>query len=275
MKETVPQKVRPYRRSVIARKMLMPALAAPAAFVLAGYLFVSSASSFAARPAQDTDIDTDTIHYDSGGLLMDAFVAKPKAGGQHPAVLVIHGEQGLDDSMRAIARQFAAAGFVALAPDLTSRLGGTRTPGQMAQAVRQLSPNLTLQDLRAALAFLRKDAGVDSARISSVGFGWGGWRSFTLAASEPELYRAVVYSGASPTQGFDAIHAPVLANYAQYDFRITGNALWTEKAMDGAGKKFTYYVYPKVRHAFYSEGPQYDAEAAKLAWTRTLDFLRR
>ncbi len=71
------------------------------------------------------------------------------------------------------------------------------------------------------------------------------------------------------------MRAPVLANYAQYDFRITGNALQTEKAMTGAGKKFTYYVYPGVQRAFYNEGPQYDAAAAQLAWTRTLDFLRK
>jgi len=275
MKEIVARERRLDSRSFIARKLPALALATVAAFVLSGYLFVSNAPSFAAQPAQEASIDTDTIHYDSGGFNLDAFVAKPKGGGQHPAVLVIHGEQGLDESMRTIAKQFAAAGLVALAPDLTSRLGGTRSPAQMAQAVGQLSLNLTLHDLRAAFAFLQKDADVDPSKISSVGFGWGGWRSFMLATSVPELYRAVVYSGSMPSQGFESIHAPVLANYAQYDFRVTGNALWTEKTMADAGKKFTYYVYPKVYHAFYTEGPQYDAEAAKLAWTRTLDFLQK
>jgi carboxymethylenebutenolidase len=263
-------------RFSIARKWLAVAAAAAAATVLlAGFLFVSNAASFASRPAQDAGIDTSAIHYDSNGIPVEAFEARPKGGGQHPAVLVIHGEQGLDDSMRAIAKQFAEAGFVALAPDLTSRLGGSRTPGQMAQAVRQLTPNSTVQDLQAAFVFLRKDTGVDASRISSVGFGWGGWRSFMLAESVPELSRAVVYSGATPSQGFETIHAPVLANYAQYDFRATGNAVLTEKTMAGAGKKFTYYIYPNVQHAFYSDGPQYDAEAAKLAWARTLDFLRK
>jgi carboxymethylenebutenolidase len=122
---------------------------------------------------------------------------------------------------------------------------------------------------------LHDDADVDSSKISSVGFGWGGWRSFMLATSVPELYRAVVYSGSIPSDGYDSIHAPVLANYAQFDFRVTGNALWTERTMTATGKKFTYFVYPKVYHAFYAEGPQYDAAAAKLAWSRTLEFLQK
>jgi carboxymethylenebutenolidase len=272
MKRKTPPQIRLRCRS-IARAMWFSGLAA--AIFLAGAFRVSRASPIAPRPAQDADIETDTIHYDSSGIAMDAFIAKPRNGGPHPAVLVIHGEQGLDDSMRAIARQFAAAGFVALAPDLTSRLGGTRAPAQMALAVRQLPPNRTLQDLRAAFAFLQKEPGVEPAHISSVGFGWGGWRSFMLASSVQELYRAVVYSGATPTQGFDDLHAPVLGNYAQYDFRTTGNALQTEKGMTSAGKKFTYFVYPGVQRAFYSEGPQFDAAAAKLAWSRTLDFLQK
>jgi carboxymethylenebutenolidase len=241
-------------------------------------LFVSMASPLPVAAAQEpaaANVATETIHYDSGGFHIDALVAKPAGGGKHPAVLVIHDNQGLNDSIREIAKQFAAAGFVALAPDFTSRLGGTRTPDQMAQAVGQLSPNLSVQDARAAFAYLQKDLDVDAARISTVGFGWGGWRSFMLAVSVPELYRAVVYCGSTPSQGFDTVHAPVLAHYAQFDFRTTGNALLTEKTMIEAGKKFTYFVYPQVNRAFYGPGTQYSADAAKVAWTRTLDFLQK
>jgi carboxymethylenebutenolidase len=187
---------------------------------------------------------------------------------------VIHDNQGLNDTIRDIAKQLADAGFLALAPDFTSRLGGARTPDQMGQAVGQLSPNLTVQDARAAFAYLQKDSDVDAAKISTVGFGWGGWRSFMLAVSVPELYRAVVYCGSTPSQSFDAVHAPVLAHYATFDFRTTGNAILTEKMMSEAGKKFTYFVYPQVNRGFYAPGLQYSADASKLAWTRTLDFLR-
>jgi carboxymethylenebutenolidase len=264
-------------RGFARRSVLTFALAAAGIFVSTSYLLYLNVWA-AARPQQDlqsANIDATMVQYDSGGLNIDAYLAKPKGGGKNPAVIVIHDNQGLNDSMRDVSRQFAAAGFVVMTPDLASRLGSQKAPGQAMQAINQLSPTLTVQDLRAAFAYLQKDPDVDPAKISAVGFGWGGWRSFMLATSVPELYRAVVYSGATPTQGFENVHAPVLGNYAQFDFRVTGNAIWTEKTMHDAGKEFTYYVYPNVYHAFYNPGPQYNADAAKLAWTRTLDFLKK
>jgi len=253
-------------------------IAPAAAIFFAVSFFLAIASPLRAAPAQEvsaSNVATETIQYDSGGFNIDEFVAKPASGGKHPAVLVIHDNQGLNDSIRDIAKQFAAAGFFAFAPDFTSRLGGIRTPDQMAEAVGRLSPNLSVQDARAAFAYLQKDSDVDAAKIYAVGFGWGGWRSFMLAVSAPELYRAVVYCGSTPSQSFDAVHAPILAQYAQYDFRTTGNALLTEKTMTEAGKKFTYFVYPQVNRGFFAPGVQHDADAAQLAWTRTLDFLRK
>jgi carboxymethylenebutenolidase len=241
-------------------------------------LFRSATSLLHTVSAQETsaaNLASETIHYDSGGFNIDAFVAKPAGEGKHPAILVIHDSQGLNDSIRDIAKQFAAAGFFAMAPDFTSRLGGTRTPDQMADAVARLSPNLSVQDARAAFAYLQKDPEVDAAKISTVGFGWGGWRSFMLAVSVRELYRAVIYCGSPPSQGFDSIHVLVLAHYAEFDFRTTGNALVIEKSMAEAGKKFTYFVYPQVNRGFYAPGTQYSPDAAKLAWTRTLDFLQK
>jgi carboxymethylenebutenolidase len=278
MNDTGTQEVCLNHRRFARRKLLAPDMATAVAIFFAVSLFVSLASPLPAAPAQEAsaaNVATETIQYDSGGFKIDGFVAKPAGGGKHPAVLVVHDSLGLNDSIREIAKQFAAAGFFALAPDLTSRLGGTRTPDQMAQAVGQLSPNLSVQDTRAAVAYLQKDSDVDAAKISAVGFGWGGWRSFMLAVSVPELYRAVVYCGSAPSQSFDTVHAPVLAHYAQFDFRGTGNALLTEKTMTEAGKKFTYFVYPQVNRAFYAPGMQYNADAAKLAWTRTLDFLQK
>ncbi len=256
-------------------KSFLISIAAPLAIFLAGSFATTFSSPLHASSTEESAVTTETVHFDSGGFNIDAFVARPSGAGKHAAVLVIHDSLGLNDSIRDIAKQFAAAGFVALAPDFTSRRGGARTPDQMAQVVSQLSPNLTVEDTRSAFDFLRKDSAVDAARISTVGFGWGGWRSFMLAVSAPELYRAVIYSGTTPSQSFDAVHATILAHYAQYDFRTTGNALVTEKAMTEAGKHFSYFVYPQAYRAFYVPGTQYNAEAAKLAWTRTLDFLRK
>ncbi len=262
-------------RRFARRKCLARDIVSALTIVFGASFLAFIASPLRAAPAQEAaSVATETIHYDSGGFNIDAFVAKPAGEGKHPAVLVIHDNEGLNDSIREITKRFASEGFVALAPDFTSRLGGTRMPDQMAQAVRQLSPNFSVQDARAAFAYLQKDPDVDTAKISTVGFGWGGWRSFVLAISVPELYRAVIYCGTTPSESFDAVRVPVLAQYAEYDFRTTGNALLTEKMMTEAGKHFTYFDYPQVYRGFYAPGMQYNAEAAKLAWTRTLEFLK-
>jgi carboxymethylenebutenolidase len=230
-----------------------------------------------ATSAQKTaaaNVKTETIQYESGGFTIDAFIARSAGDGKHPAVLIIHDSQGLNDSVREIARQFAAAGFFALAPDLVSRLGRKSAPEQNSQNALQLPPNVTVTDVQAAFAYLQKDPEVDATRISTVGFGWGGWRSLMLAASTPDLYRAVEYCGTTPSQSLEASRAPVLAHYAQFDFRTTGNALVTEKMMSAAGKKFSYFVYPQTNRGFYFMGSQYNADAARLAWNRTLDFLK-
>jgi len=177
-----------------------------------------------------------------------------------------------------VARRFAAEGFVTLAPDLLSRIGTTakmKTPEEATEAIAALPLLDTIADLRGGFDFLAQRPEVDSQKIACVGFCWGGWRSFMLATVEPKLYRAIVFYGSSPDSGFEKIQAPVLAHYAKWDNRITGNALWTDEKMKQAGKKFQYYVYPDTDHAFFNDtGPRYNPQAAKLAWTRTLEFLR-
>jgi carboxymethylenebutenolidase len=243
-------------------------------------LLLGSTAPAATQPASAQEnnaagVSTETVQYESGGVRFSAFVAKPTGEGKHAAVIVIHDNQGLTDAIRDAVRQFAAAGFLAIAPDLVSRAGGTKSPQQAQGALAKIPPDQTVEDLRGCFAFLQTYPGVDPARISSVGYGWGGWRSFRLASTVSDLYRAVVFYGATPTDGLQNIHAPVLANYAQYDFFDTGNSIWTENTMKDSGKKFTYYVYPKTFRAFANAGsPRYDAEAAKLAWARTLDFLQ-
>jgi len=234
-----------------------------------------SAAAFTSRQrAQEANPDKEIVNYDSGGENIRAFLAMPQGEGNHPAVIVIHDNQGLNDGIRQVARQLATAGFVAMVPDLVSRAGGTKTPRQAEGVLASLSPEQSVDDLRAGFAFLEKYPGVDTSKISSIGFGWGGWRSFKLAATLPKLYHAVVFYGATPVDGLENVHASVLANYAQYDFFDTGNSIWTEDTMKQFGGKFLYYIYPKTFRGFFStDGPYYDAEAAKLAWSRTLEFL--
>jgi carboxymethylenebutenolidase len=248
--------------------------AALAALMLFGSSFRAEPRTPNALP-QAGDVNAETVQYSSGEAKIEAYLAKPKSSGKHPAVVVVHDTQGLSENIEDVSRRFAAEGFVALAPDLLSRGGGTKSAQQASGAIAQLSPDRTVDDLKAALDFLGKNPDVDPAQISAIGFGWGGWRVFRMAAATPSLSHAVIFYGVTPTDGLDGIHAPVLAHYAQYDFRITGNALWTERTMAGLGEKFADYVYTKAQRGFFDEkGNTYDPDAAKLAWTRTLDFLK-
>ena len=228
--------------------------------------------------AEATNVSAETVRFPSGQVQMEGYLVKPKSSGRHPAILVIHENRGLNEHIRDVARRFAAEGLVALAPDLLSRVGGTgsmQAQQDATEAIGLLPVYGVLDDLRAGFRFLENDSAVDSQKIASVGFCWGGWRSFMLATVEPKLYRAVVFYGSSPDSGFEKIQAPVLAHYAKWDNRITGNALWTEKEMQQAGKQYQYHVYPETEHAFFNDtSPRHNPEASQLAWRRTLEFLR-
>jgi carboxymethylenebutenolidase len=273
MRPDISKKVYVGHRGVFRRQILLkPAALAVCAFAAGMYLLGSPA---VASPRPPQDANAETVQYDSGGTSISAYLVKPSGSGKHPAVLLVHDNQGLTDGVRDLARQFAAAGFLTLAPDLASRAGGSKSPQQAQGALNQMQGSAQIDDLSAGFAYLQKDPDVDASKISSVGFGWGGWRTLKLASAVPELYRAVVYCGATPNEGLATIKAPVMANYAQYDFRVTGGAIPTEKELKSMGKKFTYYVYPNTDRAFFNPAnPRYDAEAAKQAWGRTVDFLQ-
>ena len=227
------------------------------------------------RESQEGSQGAEVVNYVSRGRQISAFLVTPQGPGKHPAVIVIHDNQGLSDGIRNVARQLAAAGFVAMAPDLLPRAGNPRNPQQAQTIIADLSPQQSVEDLSAAFAFLQKYPDVDTGKISSIGFGWGGWRTFKLAATLPGLYHAVIFYGSTPVDGLQNVHASVLANYAQYDFFDTGNSIWTEETLKQSGGKFSYFIYPKTFRGFFDpEAPQYDADAARLAWSRTLDFLK-
>ena len=244
------------------------------------------------------------VEYPSGTTSIEAYLARPSSGAgvRSPAVIVIHDDQGLTDAVKETARLFAAAGFVALAPDLVSRLADRpqQVPagrGRRPAPVAPLSLNQTAQDVSAAFAFLQTDAGVDPERISVAGFGWGGWRAFKLAELTPTLHRAVVFYGTTlDDRHLFKIRAPVLGHYAEYDFGTTAQVLATKRRMGG---RFTYYIYPDMDRGFFggssgaidyealirgreSQNPASQADTAsgrvtdavRLAWSRTLDFLR-
>jgi len=271
-----------YKTGKTTRRELLQSLIAITGSYAAAHLFLESsglaATLIAQREAAAANLDTETVSYPSGNLQIQAYLAKPRGAGRQRAVIVIHENRGLNEHIRDVARRLASEGFLALAPDLLSRAGGTanmRTPNDATEAIGLLPINAVLDDLKAGFEFLTKRPDVDPEKISSVGFCWGGWRSFMMATSVPTLDRAVVFYGSTPPSGLESIRASVLAHYAQWDYAITGNALITDETMKKAGKQFQYYVYPETDHAFFNDtGPRHNPAAAALAWRRTLEFLR-
>jgi carboxymethylenebutenolidase len=270
----------PCQENKLARRKLLKSLLAVASGYTAARLLLDpyavGASSPLPQDAAVANVDADTIHYSFGETQIEGYLAKPKGDSKYPAILVIHDRAGLNGSVRDVTKRFAAEGFVAMAPDLLSGAGGTgkfKGP-EVAAAVNRIPINIGLDDLKAGFEYLQKNPNVDPQKISVVGFGWGGWRAFSLASMEPDLYRTVVFYASTPVNGLEDVHAPVLANYAQFDFRNTGNAIPTRNQMKELGKKFSYFDYPNTYAGFFSPGPRFDSDAAKLAWSRTLDFLR-
>jgi carboxymethylenebutenolidase len=269
---------------------------AAASLVLGLATWIAAAGAGAQAPPPPASVETQSVQYPSGTAMIEAYVARPKGGSRRPGVIVLHDDLGLNSRFKELAHQFADAGFVALAPHLPSR---SKTPASEPRdgrpqrtAVVDLPSTQSVADLRSAFALLEKDPGVDAARVSAVGVGWGEYRVWQLAQSTPALYRAVVFYGVTPTNDdqLRTIQTPVLGHYAELDYLITARVLKTKQLL---GNRFTYYVYPTVP-GFFGGGtgqiqpatggsvislpgasPQAAAaSAAKLAWTRTLAFLR-
>jgi carboxymethylenebutenolidase len=202
---------------------------------------------------------------------------KPAGGTTRlPAVLVLHENRGLNPHIEDIARRLALDGFLAFATDALFPLGGY--PGDEDKA-RELFPKLdaakTRADLVAATRLLQSSP-ESNGQVGVVGFCWGGNQANYLATQVPELRAAVPFYGAPPPAPEVAkIKAALLIHYAGADERL--NASWPayEAALKAAGTRYEAYTYAGVQHGFNNDtAPRFDAEAAKLAWQRTVSFFK-
>ncbi len=209
---------------------------------------------------------------------MKGYLARPASTtGKLPGVLVVHENRGLNPHIEDIARRLALANFVAFAPDALAPLGGY--PGDEDKA-REVFPKLdqakTREDFLAAAAWLKARPEC-TGRIGTVGFCYGGGMVNFLATRLPDLAAAVpFYGSAPPSEDVPNIKAPLLIHYAETDERI--NAAWPgyETALKAAGVKYARHQYPGTQHGFNNDTtPRYDADAAKLAWQRTIEFFNQ
>lgn len=227
--------------------------------------------------ADDPRITTDVIEYPSpdGHGTIKGLMARPAdASGPLPGVVVVHENRGLNPYIEDVVRRTALAGYVALGPDGLTPLGGyPGTDDEGREMQRTLDRNKLFEDFVAAYGHLRADASVTD-KVGCVGFCYGGGVCNALAVRLPELAASVPFYGPAPaSEDVAQINAPLLIHFAGLDERI--NAGWPsyEEALTANGNEFTAHFYDDTNHGFHNDTtPRYDAAAAELAWSRTLDF---
>jgi carboxymethylenebutenolidase len=228
----------------------------------------------------DARINTETITYESpqGGGKMRGLLARPKAeDAKFPAVLVIHENRGLNPYIEDVARRLAVQGFLALAPDALTPLGGypgNDDEGRAMQAKR--NPAQMIEDFIAAAELLKAHP-KSNGKVGAVGFCYGGGVVNTLAFRIPKTIAAgVPFYGRQPSaDNVPEIEAPLLIHYAGLDTRVNEGWPAFERALKASNKKYEAFIYPNVNHGFHNDTtPRYDKQAAGLAWTRTIEFFK-
>jgi carboxymethylenebutenolidase len=218
------------------------------------------------------------------------FLAKPAGRGPFPGMIVIHENRGVTDYIKDVTRELARAGYASLAVNLVSRSLGPDYPGGSDEALKalgQLSDAAAMADLDAGMDYLKKQPVVFTNSIGCMGFCMGGRYSLLFAGHRRDLGAAVVFYGRtnnkitelqslSPIDRVPEIAAPILCSYGAADAGIpVADAEALEAALKKQGKTYDFKIYPGAKHAFHREGPNYQAEAAKDSWQRSVAWLDR
>jgi carboxymethylenebutenolidase len=286
MGETVEKLVQEFRagkmsrREFIQQAVVLTGSLAAAISLIDAPLF---SSAYAAQvDPNDPTLTSSNINFAAeDGASIGGYLTRPKGEDKRPAVVVIHEWNGINDHIRDVARRLAKAGYVALAPDLLSRQGGTSSfPSVSAanEAAVKLPDEQITKDLIGAVKFLKAQNFV-RPKIGVIGFCWGGGKTLMFTTRSKDLAASVIYYGDNPRNLEDVknITAPVLGQYGGADERITSGVPKLEEAMKKYGKSFEYKIYAGAPHSFNSDtSPRsYREEAAREAWATTLEFFKK
>lgn len=272
-----------YAHSKLDRKQFMERLS----LFAVGGVTVSSLMSFMSPNYKDTmtiapddpKLKSDYITYDSpkGGGNIRGLLSKPTdADKKLPGIIVIHENRGLNPYIEDVVRRAALEGFVSLAPDALTPLGGypgNDDDGRTMQ--KQRDRNEMIEDFIAAYEYLLNHEDCNG-KVGVVGFCFGGWMANVMAVRLPELGAAVPFYGRQPNvEETASIKAPLLLQYAELDTRVNKGWPAYEAALKANNIEHTAYVYEGVNHGFHNNTtPRYDRTAADLAWKRTIDFFK-
>jgi carboxymethylenebutenolidase len=227
-------------------------------------------------PPDDARLATERLAYDSPKGKISGYLARPKAKGKRPTVLVVHENRGLNPHLEDVARRLALEGFLAYAVDLLSLVGGTPASED---AARELHPKMNQDDAVAALVSgvsVLKAHAESTGKVGAVGFCFGGLMINRLAASSGDLDAGVAYYGRQiPAAQVPNIKASLLLHYAENDEGVNTGIAY-EAALKANNKKYTIHTYPGTQHAFNNDtgAARYNKAAADLAWSRTLAFFK-
>jgi carboxymethylenebutenolidase len=229
-------------------------------------------------PEGDPELSTGDVTFTSGSDEIFGYLARPVAEGVYPAIMICHENRGLTDHIRDVARRFAKNGYVALAPDLLAREGGTPTLDR--DAVPGLLTDAGIErhvgDFMAAYEYLGAQEFVDAERVGMNGYCFGGGVTWQTATQLPLKAAAPFYGPAPDLEQVPNIQAAVLGVYAESDERINGGLPDLEAALDAAGTTYEIKIYPGVDHAFHNDtGERFNEEQALQAWNDMLAWFEQ
>lgn len=273
-----------YTHKPLPRRVFIERLSALVGGTAAAYALLPLLDNNFAVAAQveenDPRISVERVTYKGAGTDMKAYVAVPAGGAKAPAVVVIHENRGLNAHIEDVARRAAAAGFVAVAPDGLSPMGGTPADQDQArEMIGKLDRDQTIANLVATVAYAAKHPR-SIGKVGCVGFCWGGGMTNQMAVHAKMAGIAAVapFYGSQPTaEDVAKIKVPIQAHYAGIDERIDAGIPAFEAALKANKIKYEIFIYEGAQHAFHNDTSteRYNEAAAKLAWQRTIEFFKK
>ena len=270
-----------YNNGLLDRRQFLKRLSMLAGGILAANVLLSILDGKSARAdlvsKDDPRLLTEDIKYKGATGDVRGKLARPKGDGKVPGVIVIHENRGLNAHIADVARRVALEGFLALAPDALSPVGGTpEDENKAVTLIGQLDQQLTIKNFVAAAQYLKTHP-VSTGKVGVVGFCWGGAMANQIAVNSPDVSAAVPYYGRQPaSEDVPKIKASLLLHYAGLDEGINKGIPEFEAALKKASINYKLYMYEGAQHAFNNDTntARYNKEAAQLAWGRTIAFFK-
>jgi carboxymethylenebutenolidase len=271
-----------YTQKEISRRQFLEKLAVVVGGVAAAYAVLPMLENNMAQAEiiaeADARLIAQKVQFPIGSGQMAGYLAQPKNSVKMPAILVVHENRGLNAHIEDVARRFALEGFLTLAPDALSAMGGSPVEAEKAiEMIKTLNMDDTIKNFAAAAAYLKTHP-QSTGKVGVVGFCWGGAVANMLAVQSADIIAAVPYYGKQPpTEEVVKIKAALLLHYAGLDERINQGIPALKEALVKNGVEHELFMYEGAEHAFNNDtnAARYNKQAADLAWQRTIEFLTR